>query len=135
MMRRAAQPREDARADGPAARGWPHRAGVIDYQAPRKNLSRIWHQFYDALRFVGLRDRLRCPSCSSVGTWKPHGGWFDVEDKRKVRRWLCKWCGYYVGPEGQKRALVQPDFGRVWELQDRGTTPKDLSRGLNPWSG
>ncbi len=64
----------------------------------------IWkatvHQFYDCLRLVGLRDRLRCPQCKAVGTWKPHGGFLDFEDVRKVRRWMCKWCGYYRGPEG-----------------------------------
>lgn len=37
-------------------------------------LNPVVHFFFEALRFVGLRDRLRCPKCSAVGTWKPHGG-------------------------------------------------------------
>ncbi len=57
------------------------------------------HQLYDFSRLIGLRDRLRCPDCKAVGTFKPHGGWLDFEDKRKERRWMCKWCGGYSGPE------------------------------------
>lgn len=77
----------------------------------------IKHQLFDALRFVGLRDRLRCPSCKKVGTWKPHGGWFDFEDERKVRRWLCKWCGYYIGPEGVLKCSFDACSQR-WQLPD-----------------
>lgn len=75
----------------------------------------VVHQFYDCLRWVGLRDRLRCPQCKAVGTWKPHGGLLDFEDVRKIRRWLCKWCGYYLGPEGE--LLCFPDARkRCWSL-------------------
>ena len=61
------------------------------------------HQFFDFTRLIGLRDRLRCPKCKAVGTFKPHGGFLDFEDLLKVRRWMCKWCGYYLGPEGVRQ--------------------------------
>ena len=86
-------------------------------------MNAVKHQFFDTLRFVGLRDRLRCPSCKAVGTWKPHGGWFDREDVRKVRRWLCKWCGFYEGPERTNQAYVHP--GGPWSLDSmHGWTPQ-----------
>jgi len=43
-----------------------------------------------------LRDRLRCPSCSAVGTYKIH-----APGDGRPWRWLCKWCGHYDGPEGK----------------------------------
>ena len=99
----------------------------------------IKHQMYDFLRLVGMRDRLRCPACQVVGTWKPHGGWLDFEDERKVRRWLCKWCGLYVGPEGYKLAGVGES---AWSLEpeDEGKTPKNamltvFGAPVNPWRG
>lgn len=42
-----------------------------------------------------LRHRLRCPACDAIGTYKPHGGLLDRQDERRVKRWLCKWCGFY----------------------------------------
>ena len=97
----------------------------------------LLHELASLSRFVGLRDRLRCPRCRSVGTWKPHGGWFDFEDDRKVRRWLCKWCGLYRGPEGEKQAVVA---GRgFWELEEDATgettTPQRLCGDIWPWRG
>lgn len=102
----------------------------------------IWHQVADLLRLVGLRDRLRCPNCAKVGTFKPHGAWLDGWDERGVRRWLCKWCGYYKGPEGQKWARCSTERG-WWLLDDdeawtRGTTPKEImaqNGGFDPWRG
>lgn len=104
------------------------------------SVNAVVHQFYDLSRIVGLRDRLRCPFCNVVGTYKPHGGWLDGSDKRKVRRWLCKWCGYYHGPEGRKLAVMGDG---QWELQDdcpAGTTPREavamtMGRRVNPWFG
>lgn len=60
-----------------------------------------------------LRDRMRCPRCRAVGTWKPHGGFFDKLDVKRKRRWLCKWCGLYVGPEGTQTAYPGTS---VWQL-------------------
>jgi len=103
---------------------------------------RFWHQLWDFSRLVGMRDRLRCPGCGAVGTWKPHGGWLDREDARKVRRWLCKWCGLYDGPEGTTGAAVGANG--FWELRedisDGGETPmgatlRYFGRVVNPWNG
>lgn len=88
---------------------------------------RALHHLIDALRWTGLRDRLRCPECGAVGTWKPHGGRFDRDDERHVRRWLCKWCGLYVGPEGRCTAYVDPARG-CWTLYE------DLTAGELPWT-
>ena len=85
------------------------------------------HQFYDCLRILGLRDRLRCPKCKAVGTWKPHGGFLDFGDIRKVRRWMCKWCGYYSGPEGE--LYCQPDIRKgYWDLPALGEITTEFLR-------
>jgi hypothetical protein len=110
-----------------------------------------------ALRWMGLRDRLRCPACKAVGTWKPHGVWSarHFHHDRPVRRWMCKWCGLYVGPEGIIR--VFPDLERgYWAMprpfdpgspEEPGPTPADVvakampQRGMSegktvwPWRG
>ncbi len=101
------------------------------------------HQFFDFLRLIGMRDRLRCPACKGVGCWKPHGGWLDREDERKVRRWMCKWCGFYRGPEGA--GVNQVTLGKTcWELLDRYKyyygqveikTPEIMCDGAFPWRG
>jgi hypothetical protein len=109
------------------------------------NSARLWwpvHTFWTMLRFIGIRDRLRCPRCRAVGTWKPHGSFLDHDDTRKVRRWLCKWCGFYVGPEGELDCVVDPDkkcWVLPWEKPD-GITPSgavaesSISRTW-PWRG
>ena len=99
----------------------------------------VWHQVCDFLRLVGMRDRLRCPRCRKVGTWKPHGGWLDREDGRKVRRWLCKWCGSYHGPEGRMQARIGATRG-WWILPDdpewdEGKTPAGILVNADPWRG
>lgn len=102
------------------------------------------HQIFDLLRIFGLRDRLRCPECRSVGTWKPHGGWCD-ESRASGRRWICKWCGLYVGaPWGRvlhRRAFVDPALG-CWRIEDfysdkipkEKYIPKEQIEA-NPWNG
>lgn len=101
----------------------------------------VWHQLWDFSRLLGLRDRLRCPECRAVGTWKPHGGWLDREDTRKVRRWMCKWCGLYQGPEDWNEVVVGPT---CWVLSCDyvGTTdtPREVvtrafGRPVSPWRG
>lgn len=103
-------------------------------------LGRVCHTLWMALRFIGMRDRLRCPSCSKVGTWKPHGGILDSYvsqgirggPRRDVRRWLCKWCGLYYGPEGiRQAALTRSRDGRAaWSLgtMHDSTTPREMLR-------
>lgn len=114
------------------------------------------------------RDRWRCPRCTAVGTWKPHGGIVDelvarwsgeVVIKREpepgeitirqVRRWLCKFCGLYYGPEGTVQAFIPDDPDRPWWVlpspfdpaspERAGDTPDDvLFREMGrvwPWNG
>lgn len=68
-----------------------------------------------------LRDRLRCPNCEAVGTYKLHAPgprW----------RWLCKYCGYYRDKDGKRWCVPSPTFG-CWIFADqkegfKGHTPK-----------
>lgn len=100
---------------------------------------------WSALKLVGLRDRLRCPNCRAVGTWKPHGTLWDRWrcNDRCTYRWMCKWCGYYNGPEGTVTAWPDPDAG-CWTLPhpetgERGLTPDELLHRSEvqawPWFG
>ena len=99
------------------------------------------HQLYDFLRLIGLRDRLRCPNCFSVGTWKPHGGWLDFEDERPVRRWLCKWCGFYQDAKGYNWCEARKTCWEIFEScptpPPRRNTPQNLllESQINPWKG
>jgi rubredoxin len=109
---------------------------------------RLWppiHEAAAALRFIGLRDRLRCPNCRAVGTWKPHGYRHARRTgDRPVRRWLCKYCGHYQGPEGTVTCVVDPELG-VWRFPhdmdptapDDLTTPREILRDHKvwPWAG
>jgi len=105
----------------------------------------IRHQICDAARIFGIRDRLRCPECKSVGTWKPHGGWFD-NSKASGRRWLCKWCGHYVGMLNgeiiERDAFI--DFNlkcwRIWDNYDNIEVPQNVyiprdDAKSDPWVG
>jgi len=70
-----------------------------------------------------LRDRLRCPECKAVGTYKLH-----APGNGRPWRWLCKWCGYYDGPEG--RGLLccpSPTFG-CWIFRSQA----DGFKGMTP---
>lgn len=110
----------------------------------------VWHFIADGpLRLIGMRDRLRCPECSAVGTWKPHGGLFDREDVlflpilmqtwwgTKRRRWMCKWCGWYRDERGV--GYVRPNLEKkCWDFTGNGAadaTPKELVGTLWPWRG
>lgn len=111
---------------------------------------RLWppaHEAWAALRWIGMRDRLRCRHCHAVGTWKPHGHWWARRTgDRPVRRWLCKCCGHYEGPEGTLKAFVDTELG-VWRLpypvdpdapEEPPPTPRELLREQNkvwPWAG
>lgn len=105
-------------------------------------MNALTHQLWDCSRLVGLRDRLRCPACGAVGTWKPHGGWLDFKDERKIRRWMCKWCGHYVGPEGTLHVVMGPyAWAFVADAPD-GATPQEaiierfgVPRRQAPWYG
>jgi len=101
------------------------------------------HQLFDFLRIFGVRDRLRCPNCFKIGTWKPHGGWLDSEDECPVRRWLCKWCGYYQSAQRFDWCEVGDtcwEFAKwpetVWPVTRR-RTPENLliEHQIDPWRG
>lgn len=78
----------------------------------------VVHEAACALRFIGLRDRLRCPRCEAVGTWKPHGDWWSQrKGDRAARRWLCKWCGLYIGPEGVRQGFISNEH-KTWRIAD-----------------
>jgi len=115
----------------------------------------VKHQLYDLLMLVGLRDRLRCPKCSAVGTWKPHGGWCDrfVEWRTNFaatlkpgvphstdRRWICKYCGFCRCGGGELYGAPNAAKG-VWDRKgaDSLPTPKEAVEKLCgttwPWRG
>lgn len=107
------------------------------------SLNPVVHELVGLVPFV--RNRLRCPHCRKIGTYKPHGGKIDKlrGDRRPVRRWLCKWCGWYKGPEGVKQAYPSAETG-AWSLEDwdhtHDFTPENViyghyGRPVNPWAG
>lgn len=100
----------------------------------------LWHQIADLLRIVGLRDRLRCPKCRAVGTWKPHGGWLDARESRFRRRWMCKWCGYHFNSDGEAKVFPSAAQGcwmTVGSLPQYDPTPQEIlePHKINPWFG
>jgi hypothetical protein len=103
----------------------------------------FWHQIVDLSRFFGIRDRLRCPHCKAVGTWKSHGGWIDVwghGDNAGVRRWMCKWCGLTRYKDTSHTAIPSAKRG-CWVLMgDPSLTEADLTPAqkcfpVDPWQG
>lgn len=118
-------------------------------------MNSIKHQFFDCLMLIGLRDRLRCPKCRAVGTWKPHGGLFDnlwgwwTDQRRKLlpnvpyatsRRWICKYCGYTRDSEGEHYGAPNAET-QVWDYRGSRSllTPKEAVEKLCgkawPWRG
>jgi hypothetical protein len=57
------------------------------------------------------RGKRRCPSCGQR-YWDAYGFWWK---DRNVRRWLCKWCGFYDGVDGRFWAVSDPRRG-CWVL-------------------
>ncbi len=113
----------------------------------------IW---FLATYYTGLRDRMRCPNCKAVGTWKMHGTWWERWRFGDIalRRWGCKYCGHWiakgwVSPTGQVRdgriqAFPLSQGGlKVWAYPDpsieREPTPAEAlcaSMGRTwPWNG
>lgn len=82
-----------------------------------------------------LRNRLRCPNCSAVGTWKPHGGKF-YKNEYKVKRWLCKCCGFFMN--GKVIKMIRGK-GDVWCEEGLDRTPFEMlkvdSGHVWPWLG
>ena len=107
-------------------------------------LQPVVHEAWYLLRWTGLRDRLRCPDCGAVGTWKPHGSVLArrLDGDISVRRWLCKWCGFYQSAEQQTYCYPDQESG-AWSLPDSGSgvgdTPAAVIRDhlgkTWPWRG
>ncbi len=105
-------------------------------------LNPVVHELWAALRFIGLRDRLRCRECKAVGTYKPHGYWSarHRHDDRPVRRWLCKCCGVYYGPEGKLQCFPDREVN-AWRGPEVGvevqSTPLEILKAEKvwPWKG
>ena len=107
---------------------------------------------------IGMRDRLRCPKCKAVGTWKPHGGWCDRSydwwtsyaalqavfalgaGYAADRRWICKYCGYTHDKNGEHIGAPSGKT-KVWAERDEHSlpTPKEAVEKLCgttwPWRG
>lgn len=66
-----------------------------------------------ACKRMSRRGHTPCPACGTLGTWKPFG-LFSWQD-RLVRRWLCKWCGFYDGTDGRFWAYMDAEAG-TWVL-------------------
>lgn len=115
----------------------------------------VKHQYFDFLMLVGLRDRLRCPQCSAVGTYKPHGGWCDKFSDWRTnfkatlragvryateRRWVCKYCGYTRDINGEHMGFPDARKG-VWGERNADSipTPKEAVEQVCgktwPWRG
>ena len=113
----------------------------------------IYHFLLSLTNFVGMRDRLRCPRCKAVGTYKPHGGLLlDFDRNYRVARIMCKWCGYYRDKNGVDQAYAdkflkhwtlrrfqkEPDWVLKWGTSYL-TTPQEIiensGHNINPWEG
>jgi hypothetical protein len=92
-----------------------------------------------------LRDRLRCPVCSAVGTYKLHAPTRGTRGAPVPWRWLCKFCGYYSSgarsgmlcyPSKAERCWVF--YGENYPDTDRRTPQIALREALGdvwPWRG
>lgn len=133
--------RHDTWADAAKLEPLPETGWAPLTRKARFRLGPAGHTFWTLTGLVGLRDRLRCPSCTAVGTWKPHGDPLSRirYGDRPVRRWMCKFCGRYEGPEGITRAWPRSET-KVWVVEapdftDRELTPLELIAPTWPWRG
>ena len=104
----------------------------------------LW-PFYVILVLTGMRERMRCPACQAVGTYKLHPPCVGSRGQPRPFRWLCKWCGFYKGPEGKGRLCYPSRSERVWAFFDDALldtskeTPQDVLRRelawVWPWRG
>lgn len=99
-----------------------------------------WLQVIDFVtRVTGTRNRLRCPRCHAIGTWKPHGGILEPLSNYHVPRWLCKWCGLYFRGD-LPRIIGEAHLGETCWEEGKGETPMSrCTRAdgsyLDPWGG
>jgi hypothetical protein len=70
------------------------------------------------------------------GSYKAYGFfWMDID----VRRWLCKYCGFYNGVDGLKWCVISSTLN-CWVSADSdpdGFTPQQDANdcGYSPWVG
>ncbi len=80
------------------------------------------------------RDRLTCPECKAIGTFKPR---FN-KDYKHPRYYVCKWCGYGRDHDGEWQYYPDAKNG-CWGIitSDSGMTPKEImaEHNLDPWCG
>lgn len=114
----------------------------------------VMDAWYFLAKATRMRDRMRCPRCTAVGTWKMYGTWWhrwrygDVA----LRRWGCKFCGHWLAkgnPHGQAfngriQAFPLSQEGlKVWAYPDpsveREPTPAETLHAIMdrtwPWGG
>lgn len=97
--------------------------------------------------FSWFRDRLRCPTCKSIGTWKPHLG--TPGDPLTPDRWLCKWCGIGWDHNGKFTAYISAEHGcwrrtrwlgddqvvEAWTRRPIAWCEKANGAPVSPWKG
>jgi ribosomal protein S27AE len=95
--------------DGEDPRDW----WFVPTDRERLLMNPVVHEvLYWLARLTGMRDRLRCPRCTAVGTFKMHGDFVhQLQGDRPARRWMCKYCGYYLGPEGRTQVFPSSRTG------------------------
>jgi len=105
---------------------------------------KIKHELFNIFQII-IRYRTKCPECKAIGTYLAHGGIIFSDSKESGRRYLCKWCGLYIGqPMGKgkiiKRRAFIDDTKGCWrigewyeELPDDAYTPQEKCKPANPW--
>jgi hypothetical protein len=102
----------------------------------------LWYPVWAFLIVTRLRDRVRCPNCTAVGTYKLHAPIANGNNgDYRPFRWLCKYCGYYRGPEGTGRLCYPSKRFKSWHFvsdskDEDVSTPYDMVRkDVWPWRG
>lgn len=103
----------------------------------------LWHPIVRLLWLVliltRLRDRMRCPKCKAVGTYKLHAPCKGDQGQKRPWRWLCKWCGFYKAEDGRGFLCYPSKSREVWAffsdnlIGDRKETPYVLFQRKMPW--
>lgn len=114
------------------------RRGVVAILYAQRMMRWFWLIDFTT-RLLGIRNHLRCPRCRAIGTWKPHGGWFERHADYHVPRYLCKWCGLYFRSDLPDCFGEAHLGGKVWE-EGEGDTPMSLALksecgAYDPWAG
>lgn len=92
----------------------------------RFDLFRKWllsHSVFHSLSSMYAIDFLPCPRCAAVGTFKPREA-----GNGRPRRWLCKYCGLYFGPDSEGTLECHP-----CSKTDAWSLPQDSPREPTPW--